>query len=121
MNNSLRVVLLLALCLLSYASDSGKPYRAKGVASWYGEESGDYTANGERFRPHKLTAASWTLPFNTKVRITNLKNGKSVIVRVNDRGPAHRLHRLIDLSEGAAKEIGMNHEGLAKVLVEEVK
>lgn len=120
MNNILRILIVLLLCMISYSTYSRKPYKATGAASWYGHESGDYTANGERFKPHRLTAASWTLPFNTKVRVTNLKNGKSVVVRVNDRGPAHRLHRLIDLSEGAAKEIGMIHGGLAQVLVEEI-
>jgi rare lipoprotein A len=111
----LLAILLIVLSIFSYASDSGKPYRQTGIASWYGRESGNHTANGERFKPYGFTAASWHLPFNSRVKVTNLANGKSVIVRINDRGPAHRLHRLIDLSQAAAQHIGI--EGLGLVLV----
>jgi rare lipoprotein A len=85
-----------------------------GVASYY--KSGKRTANGERFNPHGFTAAHRTLPFGTRVLVTNLRNGKSVIVRINDRGPfAHG--RVIDLSLGAAKVVGLTHSGVAKVKV----
>ena len=85
-----------------------------GVASYY--KHGKQTANGERFDPHGLTAAHRTLPFGTRVLVTNLRNGKSVIVRINDRGPfAHG--RVIDLSLGAAKVVGLTSSGVAKVKV----
>jgi rare lipoprotein A len=72
------------------------------------------TANGERFNPHGLTAAHRKLKFGTKVRVTNMRNGKSVVVRINDRGPFIR-GRVIDLSLGAAKVIGLHKSGVAKI------
>ncbi|MGZ8196260.1 MAG: septal ring lytic transglycosylase RlpA family protein, partial [Methylosarcina sp.] len=90
-------------------------YREYGIASWYGSESGNRTAMGVRFRPHGISAAHKTLPLPTKVRVTNLQNGKSVVVVVNDRGP-FKKGRLIDLSQGAARKIGIR--GLARVKVE---
>ena len=83
-----------------------------GWASYY--KSGKKTANGERFNPNGLTAAHRNLPFGTKVLVTNLHNGKSVIVRINDRGPFIK-GRVIDLSLGAAKIVGLNMSGVAKV------
>jgi rare lipoprotein A len=83
-----------------------------GVASYY--KSGKVTANGERFNPHGLTAAHRTLPFGTKVKVVNLLSGKSVVVRINDRGPFIR-GRIIDLSLGAAQQIGLHRSGVAKV------
>jgi rare lipoprotein A len=83
-----------------------------GWASYY--KSGHRTANGERFNPSGLTAAHRSLPFGTKVKVTNLKTGKSVIVRINDRGPFVK-GRVIDLSLGAAKLIGLTRSGVAKV------
>ena len=83
-----------------------------GLASYY--KSGKQTANGERFNPNGLTAAHRTLPFGTKLRVTNLRNGKSVVVRINDRGPFIR-GRVIDLSLGAAKLVGLNRSGVAKI------
>jgi len=77
-----------------------------GIASYYGYESGPRTANGEKFNPKLLTAAHRTLPFNTKVKVTNLENNKSVIVRINDRGPFIK-GRIIDLSAHAAEVIGL--------------
>lgn len=90
-------------------------YRTTGIASWYGDESGNRTANGERFYPNGYTAAHKTLPIPSRVRVTNLKNGRSVDVLINDRGP-FKGNRLIDLSKGAAEAIGVR--GLAKVSVE---
>ncbi len=90
-------------------------YKAQGTASWYGSESGNRTANGERFNPQALTAAHKTLPIPSKVRVTNLRNGRFVDVIINDRGP-FTGNRLIDLSKGAATQIGMH--GLAEVSVE---
>ncbi|MBD9358396.1 septal ring lytic transglycosylase RlpA family protein [Methylomonas sp. EbA] len=90
-------------------------YKAQGLASWYGAESGNFTASGERFDPRGMTAAHKTLPIPSKVRVTNLRNGRSVDVLINDRGP-FKANRLIDLSQGAAEQIGMR--GLAEVTVE---
>ena len=86
-----------------------------GSASWYGGQfHGRKTANGERFNMNGLTAAHRSLPFGTKVRVTNQTNGKSVVVRINDRGPFHG-NRMIDLSRGAASAVGMLGSGVAKV------
>lgn len=98
-----------------YPMASAVGYRAEGVASWYGSESGNKTAMGTRFDPQGLTAAHKTLPLPTKVRVTNLRNGRSVNVIVNDRGP-FKKNRIIDLSHGAAKKIGL--QGLAEVRIE---
>ena len=86
-----------------------------GMASWYGESQ--TTASGERFDKHKLTAAHKTLPLGTYVRVTNTRNGKSVIVRINDRGP-YGHGRIIDLSEAAAKQLDMIDAGVAPVTLE---
>jgi rare lipoprotein A len=93
---------------LSVASEAG----VVGWASYY--KSGKRTANGEAFNPHGLTAAHRNLKFGTKVRVTNVHTGKSVVVRINDRGPFIR-GRVIDLSLGAAKVIGLNKTGVAKI------
>ena len=88
-----------------------------GVASWYGR-TGQHprTASGERFDDHALTAAHPRLPLGSRVRVTNLRNGRSVLVRVNDRGPFIR-GRLIDVSKGAAQQLGFIHQGLAYVRI----
>lgn len=88
-----------------------------GEASWY--DQGVITANGERFDPEALTAAHRSLPFGTLVRVTNLRNGRSVIVRINDNGPFVR-GRIIDLSRGAARVIGMLSAGVEEVRVERI-
>lgn len=90
---------------------------SKGMASYYGYESGNRTATGERFNPQGLTAAHRSLPFGTRVRVTNTGNGRSVVVRINDRGPFIR-GRVIDVSLGAAKELGMISSGVAAVKLE---
>lgn len=90
----------------------------EGRASWYGGKfHGRRTANGERFDMDDLTAAHRTLPFGTKVRVTNARNGRSVVVRINDRGPFIG-GRVIDLSRGAADAIGMVRTGVAPVRIE---
>jgi rare lipoprotein A len=97
-----------AFLVLSISAHAG----VVGMASYY--KSGRLTANGERFNPHGLTAAHRKLKFGTKVRVTNLRNGQSVVVRINDRGPFIR-GRVIDLSLGAAKVIGLTKSGVAKI------
>lgn len=89
-----------------------------GVASWYGSQfQGRRTANGERFDMHGLTAAHRSLPFGTAVRVTNHANARSVVVRINDRGP-FAGGRVIDLSRAAASSIGMINSGTARVTIE---
>jgi len=89
-----------------------------GSASWYGGKfHGRKTANGERYNQNALTAAHKSLPFGTKVRVTNESNGKSVVVRINDRGP-YVGKRVIDLSRAAANAVGMVQRGVARVKVE---
>ncbi len=91
---------------------------ATGRASYYGERfRGRRTASGARFNPDALTAAHRRLPFGTRLRITNVRNGRSVVVRVNDRGPFHG-NRIIDLSKAAARRIGMLRSGTARVRIE---
>ncbi|MFA5922606.1 MAG: septal ring lytic transglycosylase RlpA family protein [Methylococcaceae bacterium] len=98
-----------------YPMTSAAGYSEQGIASWYGYESGNRTAMGTRFKPQGYTAAHKTLPLPSRVRVTNLHNGRAIIVVVNDRGP-FKKNRLIDLSHGAAKKIGLH--GLAKVKIE---
>ncbi|HWJ88027.1 MAG TPA: septal ring lytic transglycosylase RlpA family protein [Pelagibacterium sp.] len=89
-----------------------------GTASWYGGKfHGRKTANGETYNQHALTAAHRHLPFGTEVVVTNQNNGRSVVVRINDRGP-FTGGRIIDLSRQAASQIGMINSGTAKVTVE---
>ena len=102
------------------AADHGRQQRRGGTltrASWYGPGfNGRLTSDGEVFNENALTAASRTLPIGSRVRVTNLNDGRSVIVRINDRGPY--VHgRGIDLSERAAQEIGLDHTGVARVRV----
>ena len=89
-----------------------------GEASWYGPGFyGNRTANGEVFKPGTMTAAHRTLPFGTKVRVTNLWNGRSAVIRINDRGPFID-HRVIDLGHGAASSLGLISSGVAQVRLE---
>lgn len=88
---------------------------ASGMASYYGDaHAGNRTASGERFNPDEMTAAHRSLPFGTKLRVTDPSTGRSVIVRVNDRGPFHKS-RILDLSEAAARELGIVRRGRALV------
>lgn len=141
-----RVAVLIALCLLAACGGPGRDvlkepaghyklgvpyqisgrwytprydpnYRARGIASWYGEPfHGRDTANGERFDKALMTAAHTTMPLPSLAQVTNLTNGKTVTVRVNDRGPFVE-DRVIDLSEAAAKALGFHRQGLAEVEV----
>jgi rare lipoprotein A len=104
----------------TYVPEENPNYRAEGLASWYGDAfHGRLTANGEVFDMTSLTAAHPTLPLPSYARVTNLANGKSVIVRVNDRGPYHG-NRLIDVSNTAARLLEFRHNGIGRVRVEYV-
>lgn len=89
-----------------------------GMASWYGPRfHGKKTSNGEKYNKRKLTAAHKELPFNTKVLVTNLQNNKSVVVRINDRGPFVK-DRIIDLSEKAAEKIDLKNPGTGYIKIQ---
>src|SRR6266513_1501967 len=103
-----------------YVPEEDTSYRAEGLASWYGDDfHGRLTANGEVFDMASLTAAHPTLPMPCYARVTNVSNGKSLIVRVNDRGPYHG-NRLIDVSNKAAELLEFKGNGIARVRVEYV-
>ena len=103
-----------------YPLTSGDGFVEEGIASWYGSDfHGKTTANGERYDMYSMTAAHKILPFNTQVKVTNLQNGKSIVVRVNDRGP-FVADRVIDLTHTGATKIGMMGPGTARVRVETV-
>lgn len=104
-----------------YAPAATPTYDALGYASWYGRESGNRTANGERFRPDWLTAAHTTLPLPTYAEVTALDTGRRIIVRINDRGPFAGNQRIIDLSRGAAERLGIKAQGHAPVRVRRVE
>jgi len=93
----------------------GSAHSFSGKASFYGSESGSRTASGQRFNQNAMTAAHRTLPFGTKVRVTH--RGQSVVVTINDRGPFVR-GRVLDLSTGAARAIGLNRAGVGHVTAE---
>ncbi|HEX9769158.1 MAG TPA: septal ring lytic transglycosylase RlpA family protein [Kiloniellales bacterium] len=118
------VALLLLLSACARAPDrpadgvTNGAYQAVGVASWYGDGfHGRTTASGEPFDMNALTAAHPSLPFGTMVRVTNLANGRWIVVRINDRGP-FKKRRIIDVSRHAAEHLGFLRAGLAKVRVE---
>ena len=120
------VILIILIAVVFSFSSVGEglkpsPTIIKGKASWYSQNDPGIlltTANMERFDDSQLTCAIWDLPFNTILKVTNLENGKSVIVRVNDRGPARRLNRPIDLTKAAFARICGLEKGLTEVLIE---
>ncbi|MEP2988974.1 MAG: septal ring lytic transglycosylase RlpA family protein [Parasphingorhabdus sp.] len=104
----------------TYTPEDVSSYDQVGYASWYGQElAGNPTANGERFNPNGISAAHKTLPLPTYVQVTALDTGRTILVRVNDRGPFSN-DRLIDLSFGAAKQLGIDRQGVAGVRVRKV-
>ena len=114
LNNYLILSLLIALSTSACAKHNGIQ---TGKGSWYGKKfHGRQTASGEKYNMYALTAAHKTLPFNTLVEVTNLKNNRKVIVRINDRGP-YAKGRIIDLSYLAAKKLGYVNKGVAKLKV----
>ena len=123
------LVLAIFFCLGACFSSSGGDtprgtqvaYSQVGLASWYGKPfHGRTTASGERYDMHALTAAHRTLAFGTRVRVVNLKNGKSVVVRINDRGPFVK-GRIVDLSRRAADQLAFRQDGITNVRVEVLK
>ena len=113
----------LMLASHSYADFAGRQtgdpaFRQVGVASWYGPGfHGRLTASGERFDQNDLTAAHRNLPLGSEVRVTNLENGRTVTVEINDRGP-YVKNRVLDLSKAAARRLGIIENGVAKVRIE---
>jgi rare lipoprotein A len=117
-HRSFGVKALAGLILLGMLGCSKPTHTLQGIASWYGYPHHDrIAANGRRFDMHQLTAAHRTLPLGTRLRVTNLTNGRSVIVTITDRGPFVK-NRVIDLSYAAAREIGMLSSGTAPVQLE---
>ncbi len=126
MRNLIMCCAVAALVALSGQTEARVPARYRqasvvpltwtevGWSSWYGSESAGKTASGESYDMNKLTAAHRTLPFNSKIKVTNLRNGKEVTVRVNDRGP-NVPGRLLDLSKAAAQKLGFIGSGHAPV------
>lgn len=122
----------LALCALAACGGGGPkqtltgkstsrlpPGVQEGYASWYGASlHGSKTASGERFNKNAMTAAHRTLPLQTRVRVINKRNGRSVVVRINDRGPFGKRSRIIDVSEAAARQLGMIDSGVVPVRLE---
>jgi rare lipoprotein A len=118
------LIILIAVVFSFPAVGNGlKPFPTiiKGKASWYSQNDQGIlltTANMEKFDDSELTCAIWELPFNTVLKVTNLENGKSVVVRVNDRGPARRLNRAIDLTKTAFSQIADIYQGIIDVSIE---
>jgi rare lipoprotein A len=119
----LLVMLALVACGGAQKTEQGKRTGVQeGYATWYGGSlHGGPTASGERFNKNAMTAAHRTLPLQTRVRVTNKRNGRSVLVRINDRGPFGKKNRIIDVSEAAARQLGMIEAGVVPVRVEVIK
>ena len=117
---ALAVVCLLGACapFAQRAPSHPTTFTQVGLASWYGGAfAGHRTASGELFDPNAMTAAHRTLPLGAKVRVTNVENGRTITVRINDRGPADES-RIIDLSRAAADALGFRASGVTKVKLE---
>ena len=108
--------LLLAAFLCAVTSEA---FALRGDISCYGNENGPHTASGEHFNPHAMTAAIWGIPFGTWLHVTY--NGRSVDVRVNDRGPSKRLHRIADLTIAACARIGLLGPGHGIATIEVIR
>lgn len=106
---------------VTYIPAADPRYDVLGYATWYGNESGNKVANGERFRPDWITAAHKTLPLPSYAEVTSLDTGRRILVRINDRGPYGESARIIDLSKGAAELLGMRAKGRAAVRVRVVE
>lgn len=107
--------------LSAVASQAVKKFSQTGLASWYGRQfHGRKTANGDQFDMYAMTAAHRSLPLNCYIRVTNQDNGKSVVVKVNDRGPFHG-NRVLDLSYAAATQLGITQKGVGNVTIERIE
>ncbi len=114
----LLLLLWLGLSIMTASLCTAQEHYQTGICSYYGKKlHGRKTANGELFDMYAMTAAHKGLPFNTMIKVTNIKNNKSVVVRINDRGP-YVGKRILDLSYGAAREIGLGKAGLGNVIIE---
>ena len=120
MKKLLTVFVLIISSLFSFYGYCEKNHEEHGKATYYSKTCTNKTASGERLSPHKLTCAHKTLPFGTTVKVTNKNNGKSVVVKVNDRGP-YGKGRIIDLSWEAAKRLDMLRSGVVPVVIEIIK
>ena len=105
---------------VTYVPAADPTYDVLGYASWYGRESGNRSANGERFRAGAIAGAHTTLPLPSYVEVTSLETGRTILVRVNDRGPFAR-GRILDLSRGAAEQLGVWAQGFAPIRVRVVE
>ncbi len=115
------VTLFVFLCLLLAGCGSSKRFTQEGQASFYSNKlQGNKMANGEPYRPGRLTAAHRTLPFGTKLKVTNLKNGKKIKVKITDRGP-YSKGRILDVSMAAAERLDMVKAGVAPVKIKVTK
>lgn len=111
----LYVIVSITLVGLIVLYQVAGPYYETGIASWYGPGfDGNYTANGEVYDMYGISAAHKTLPFGTIVRVVEIETGRSIVVRINDRGPFIE-GRIIDLSKGAAEKLGIVEKGITKV------
>ena len=129
--HALKLAMLAALAIGCGSAPRPEPHHAtttttttsdgvqRGYATYYDEPQ--RTASGERFDPNGLTAAHRTLPLGTRVKVTNRSNGRSVVVRINDRGPFGKRDRIIDLSKAAARELHMLDAGVVPVTVEVIR
>ena len=118
----MKKIALLALVLIAVLLPITTLAGNEKIASWYGggEKLNECTANGEVFDPQALTCASWHYPFGTKLRVTNAITKRSVVVRVNDRGPNKRLGRAVDLTRSAFSKIADTGKGLIPVKIEKL-
>ena len=109
------------LCYCDFHVCQEKPHWV-GKASFYGKHywQGRKMANGNRFDYRKMSLATWGIPLGTMVRVTNLRNGKSIVVEVTDRGPAHSLHRVADLSQAAAEALDYVQDGITMVTIQPI-
>lgn len=115
------IAILMSLFASSIWADTASYYTYKSCVRE--GTSGVWTASGERFNENDLTAAMWGVPFGTRIKVTNIENGKSIIVRINDRGPSKRLvkqGRIIDLSKGAFQRIASLKDGIIRVKIERI-
>lgn len=118
---TIAALLFATLIAINYKVAAAAAANIFGIASWYGEAfRGRKTASGEIFNPDLLTCACWNFDFGDRLLVTNTRNGKSVVVRVNDRGPAKRLNRIIDLSQAAFASIADLDSGLIRVRIEKL-